>query len=285
MAQQYYEEPQYDPSKGNYNLFPKKKWLADPWKHTSDYGSGTPFGVGVGPGVSQGWNQGGGMGGGEQGPSFAQTKAAFDQTVGDVRGQLSGGVDLGRFGALGGGVMQGFQNPQGFGDEVKRRALTRISEREAGLREQGLRTLQNQAGAGGFARSTSYNDVGQNMRGQSAQRINEAELGLEMQDAGLKNQRYSEALRAALGLTGVEQGYRSQLADILANVQRPLGEDVGGGGLPGAAQGYKFINERGEPLPFKPDGTPLSDWERQQAMLERQRFLMEQGMSATGQWS
>lgn len=265
---------------------PRKSGYAsgyDPYRQPSS--GGGQFGVGSAPGASQGWNYGGG--GGEQGPSFADTKQAFDQTVGDVRGQLTGGADLGRFGALGGGVMQGFSNPQGFGDEVKRRALTRISEREAGLREQGLRGLQNSAGAGGFARSTSYNDVGQNIRGQSAGRINDAELQLEMQDAGLRNQKYSESLRAALGLQGIEQGYRSQLADILANIQRPLGESVGGGGggLPGAAQGYKFINARGEPLPFHPDGTPLTDRERQQAMIERQRFLQGQGMSATGQWA
>lgn len=245
-------------------------------------GEGQRYGVGQGGGVSQGWNQGGG--GFEQGPSFAAMREAFNQTVGDVRGQLTGPTDLGRFGALGGTVQQGFTNPQGFGDAIKQRAMTRIAEREAGLREQGLRNLQNSAGSGGFARSTSYNDVGQNIRGQSAGRIADAELGLEMQDAALRNQNYGENLRAALGLTGVEQGYRSQLADILANIQRPIGEDVGAGGLPGAAPGYKYINARGEPLPFHPDGTPLTDRERQAAMLERIQFLMGQGMSPTGQW-
>ena len=279
MAQQYYEQPQYDPAKGNYNLWAKKKWFQDPWKHQSDYGEGSPFGVGSGPGVSQGWNQGGGGGNGGGQPSFADTKAAFEQTMGDVRGQLGGNVDLNRFGALGGAAMNGVLNPQGFGDEIMQRQMTRLGEREAGMRESQLRTLQNRAGAGGFARSTSYNDVAQNMRGQSAGRLNDAELALMMQDAQLKGSNRESALRAALGLTSSEQGYRSQFADILANIQRPLpqGGQGGGTGLPGAAQGYKFINERGEPLPFHPDGTPLTDWERQQALIERQRWMMEQG--------
>lgn len=242
------------------------------------YGEGNPFGVGS-SGPSQGGHYGGF--GGEQGPSFADTKAAFEQTMGDVRGQLTGPTDLSRFGALGGAAMNGVLNPQGFGPEILQRQMTRLAEREAGMREAQMRTLQNRAGSGGFARSTSYNDVAQNMRGQSAGRLNDAELALLMQDAQLKGTNRESALRAALGLTGAEQGYRSQFADILANIQRPLpqgGQGMGGGTpLPGAAPGYMFINARGEPLPFHPDGTPLTDFERQQALQERQRWMMENG--------
>ena len=34
-----------------------------------------------------------------------------------------------------------------------------------------------------------------------------------------------------------------------------------------------IINAKGEPIPFHPDGTPLTDAEWQQAFAERQRFL------------
>lgn len=260
------------------------------WPHTSDYGEGDPFAVGVRPGGSGGRGAfgsfGGGMGGGEQGPSFAEMRNLFDQTVGDVRGQLTGPTDFSRFGPVGGAVQQGVMDPQGFGSDVLQRGFTRISEREAGNREAQMRALANRAGAGGFSRSTSFNDVGQNLRGASIGRINDAELAMLMQDAQLRNQNRGQSLQAALGLGNLEQGYRSQLADFFANVQRPVGGGTGGqgGGLPGAAPGYKYINQRGEPLPFHPDGTPLTAWERQQALIEREQFLQTQGMGQDGVW-
>lgn len=243
-----------------------------------DYGEGNPFGVGAAPGPSQGWNYGGGMfgGGGDQGPSFGEMRDVFNQTTDDVRGQLGGNVDLGRFGALGGAIMGGITNPQGFGDDVLTRMRTGAGEREAGLRESLLRGLQNRAGATGFGRSASALGVGADIRGQSAQRLAQANLGIDTEDARMKRQSQADMIRAALGLTGEERGYRSQLADFFANVQRPVGGGPGGGGgepLPGAAEGYRFINDRGEPLPFHPDGTPLTDAEWQEAFKERQRFL------------
>lgn len=255
----------------------------NPYKQTGN-GAGNPFEVGVrGPSGGMGaFGTGGGgwgAGGGEQGPSFGQMRDVFNQTVGDVRGQLTGGADLQRFGALGGAVQQGVLNPQGFGEGIMTQARTRNAEREAGLRESILRGLQNRSAATGFSRSASAMDVGQNIRGASAQRLSDADLQLQMEDARLKRSSQADMLRAALGLTGEERGYRSQLADFFAQVQRPVGGGGGGseGGLPGAAQGYRFINERGEPLPFHPDGTPLTDMERQIALQERQAWLNENG--------
>lgn len=243
------------------------------------YGAGNPFPVGVRPGGSGGWgafgsSPWGGGGGGDQGPSFGELRDVFNQTTQDVRGQLTGPADLGRFGALGSAVMDGVLNPQGFGDNILTQARTRNAEREAGLRESLLRGVQNRAAATGFGRSASALDVGQNIRGQSAQRLSEADLQLLMEDARLKRASQADMVRAALGLTGEERGYRSQLADFYANVQRPVGGGGSGeGGLPGAAEGYRFINDRGEPIPFHPDGTPLTDSEWQEAFRERQRFL------------
>lgn len=244
------------------------------------FGAGKPFGVGVAPGGSGGWgafgsSPWGGGGGGDQGPSFGELRDVFNQTTQDVRGQLTGPTDLSRFGALGGAIMGGVLNPQGFGDNILTQARTRNAEREAGLRESLLRGVQNRAAATGFGRSASALDVGQNIRGQSAQRLSEADLQLLMEDARLKRASQADMVRAALGLTGEERGYRSQLADFYANVQRPVGGPGGGGegALPGAAEGYRFINDRGEPIPFHPDGTPLTDSEWQEAFRERQRFL------------
>ena len=266
MAQGLIYNPSWDPKQSRYPGAPY------------GFGAGNPFPVGSAPGGSGGWGAfgtppGGGWGSGG-GPSFGDTKAAFDQTVGDVRGQLGGSADLSRFGALGGAAMQGVLNPQGFGDDVLRRQMTRLAEREAGLRESGLRGLSNRAGATGFGQSASALDVGANMRGQSAGRLGDAELNLLMQDAQLKRSSQADMLRAALGLTGEERGYRSQLADFFANVQRPLGGGGAGGGQQFAGTGGKMpkLNEQGRPTGTYEDGTPLDDFGWQQAWKMRQAW-------------
>lgn len=210
---------------------------------------------------------GGRFGGGGTGISFEDVLEALNAQEGKVRGALGGplGIESGQFGQLGQTLMDLLLNPRGFGEEALTAARTRIAEREAGVREGGFRRLSQASSRAGFGGGRA-GDVAlrESLRGQSGQRITDAEIALDFQNAQLQQQNLQAALQAALGTANISAGQQQQLAQILASAFNPLALEGGqfgeGGGLGESALPTSF----GDPANRLP-GESLADQIRREA--------------------
>lgn len=207
---------------------------------------------------------GGGLAGALQG-AFDDTTSEFNQALGSTMSPNDP-----RFGGLGGILMQMAANPQGFGGDVMNKIRTRLAEREAGTRENQLRTLGD-AGGRNFA---SFGDVGANIRGASAQRLSEAELQAEIQDALLRQTSRGQGISGGVNLASILAGLNSQAAQFAAGRQRPLIDDSEGKTGPGGQ--FDLLNENGEMLNFHEDGTPLTAFERERQRQQRIAWMQQQ---------
>jgi hypothetical protein len=152
--------------------------------------------------------------------------------VKDIFGRTLG-VGSGKFGALESVLAGLLQNPWGFNEADLTKARTRISEREAGMRQGAFQRLSE--GAGGFKGGRVLDKtLRESMRGQSSQRITDAELALDMANQTMKQQNFMAAIQAALGTAGISAGLVGQEADIFANAFAPV--PVAGQEGPGSSQ-------------------------------------------------
>lgn len=206
--------------------------------------AGTPIKVGVTPGKQQQWGGWGGI----QLPGFNNTGIDYDavrQALAAREGQVDNiygrtlGVGSGQFGALESTLMQMLTNPQGYNPKDLALARTRIAEREAGVRGTNLEQL----GVSKLGPRVADSALRESIRGQSAQRITDAELGLDFQNQQMRQQNILAAIQAALGTAQVSAGYNSDYARLKASMFDPVAAGSGGGGEgPGGAM---LPNERG----------------------------------------
>ena len=206
---------------------------------------------------------GGGLSGALQG-AYNDTTNEFNQAIG---GNLAPNDP--RFGGFGAMLQNLATNPQGFGPDVMKRIMTRLAEREAGVRGNSERAIRD-AGGQNFS---SFGDVLANMQGQSASRLSEAELNAEIQDAMLRQTSRGQGISGGVSLANILAGLNSQQASFAANRQRPLIEAGGTG--PGGK--YDLLNESGEMINFHEDGTPLSAFERERQRQQRMAWMNSQG--------
>lgn len=208
---------------------------------------------------------GGGLAGALQG-AFDDTTSEFNQAIGS-----SMSPNDPRFGQLGGFLQNLAINPQGFGGDVMNKIRTRLAEREAGTRENATRTVGDMGGRN----FSSFGDVLANIKGASAQRLSEAELQAEIQDAMLRQTARGQGISGSVSLASLIAGLNSQAAQFAAGRQRPLIE--GGQGQTGPGGQFDLLNENGEIMPFREDGTPLSAFEQERARQQRIAWMQQQG--------
>lgn len=219
--------------------------MGNPWAPGAPGpGGGQPIPVGVQPP-----KQGGGRVYGPQLPGFNNTGIDFDQIKqilaeqeGKVRDIFGGelGIGTGQFGILGSRLASMLTNPQGFNEKDLQLARTRIAEREAGTRATALSNL----GSPLLGRRLADETLRENIRGQSSQRITDAELALDFQNQQMKQQNLLAAIQAALGSAGISAGLTSDLGQIIAGAYNPLPYAGAGGGQEGPG-GSMLPNERG----------------------------------------
>ncbi len=198
---------------------------------------------------------------------------AFNDTTNEFNSAIGGNLAPNdpRFGAFGAALQNLVTNPQGFGGERMKQIMTRLAERESGLREGQRRTVEN-AGGRNFS---SFADVLANQQGQSAQRLNEAELNAFLQDALLQSQNRGQGIQGGTALAGILASLNSQAAQFAANRHRPL-TDPGAGGT-GPGNQFDLLNENGEMINFNPDGTPLSAFDRERQRQQRIAWMTQGG--------
>ena len=225
-------------------------------------GGGKPITVGVTPPKQQKTNQGIQLPGfNNTGIDFDAVKKALAEQEGKVRDIFGGqlGIGTGQFGLLGSTLTNMLSNPQGYDPKDLALARTRISEREAGLRGTALQNL----GVSKLGPRVADAALRESIRGQSGQRITDAELGLDFQNQQMKQQNILAAIQAALGTSQISAGLTGQLGQITASAFNPLSVATPGGGAqePG---GSMLPNERGLPANRLP-GESLADQLRREA--------------------
>jgi hypothetical protein len=223
-------------------------------------GEGKPFYTGQVGTIKGKQTQGPMLPGLNTGIDFKAVADAIAKQKGEVKDIFGKtlGVGSGKFGALESVLADLLKNPWGFNEADLTKARTRISEREAGMRQGAFQRLSE--GAGGFRGGRILDKtLRESMRGQSAQRITDAELALDMANQTMKQQNFVAAIQAALGAAGISGNLVGQEANIFANAFAPL--PVGGEGGPGSSQ---LPNERGLPENRLP-GESLADQLRREA--------------------
>lgn len=231
-------------------------------------GTGTPLhGAGIPVGYTNPFG-GGGLAGAMQG-AYNDTTNEFNQAI----NQNIGPGDP-RFGAFGAFLQKMAMNPQGFGTQLGQRQLTRLAERNAGVTANQQRALRDSAGAGGFRNSSSFADVLQNISGEGAKRLNDAELDFLLQNEALAQSQRQTGVSGGLNLAQIAAQLASQQAGFAAERERPLTEQ--GLGQTGEGNQFDLLDENGFPRQFREDGTPLSAFERerqrQQLIAYRQQY-------------
>lgn len=212
---------------------------------------------------------GGGLAGALQG-AYNNTTSEFNSAI----NQGMGPTDP-RFGAFGGFLQNLAMNPQGFGTALGQRQLTRLAERNAGVTANQQRALRDSAGAGGFRNSSSFADVLQNISGEGAKRLNDAELDFLLQNEALAQQQRATGVSGGLGLTNISAALAQMAAQFAADRERPLIDE--GQGKTGKGGQFDLLNDRGEIIPFRADGTPLTAFEMERARQQRVAWMQQQG--------
>lgn len=249
----------------------------------SDGGS---FGVGVAPGpqaLGQGTipNFEGSFYGREDAgyaDAWKDANAKADAAAAAALARLSGGQFAG--GAVGQYATDRYMNPRGFGPEALAKQQRMAADNEAGSRENALEAMRQAAYASGFGESASLLDSQGNVRLRSAANLRDEQdrLFVENEKAKLAEATSSGDLIARL--LALEAEMNQSYADFQGRRKFPIapGGTAGAGApgaLPGAAPGWKYLNERGEMIPFHADGTPLTDFEKEQALFERQQWVRQ----------
>jgi hypothetical protein len=153
----------------------------------------------------------------------AAAQQAFQDAMRDFDTEINRDIGPERFGALGQALLGRSVNPKGFGDEIMQRQMTRLSEREASVRESGMGQLATMRGA-----PSRIESVRNALRGESASRLSSAELDLLTQDAMLAAQNKGIDVPAAVQLALADAGLAQSAAMFKGSVHRPL---TGGGGM------------------------------------------------------
>lgn len=256
-------------------------------------GQGTPFIVGQTPGRKGGKVIGpqlpspfkGLLGGLNTGLSYDEAAAALAAQEGKVDSIFNSplGIESGQFGLLGDTLARLLKNPQGFNEDALRAARTRIAEREASLRTGGFERLTGASGRSGFGKDRLANrTLRESLRGQSGQRITDAEIALEMENAKLQQQSIQAAIQAALGVSSISAGLAGQHAGIAASSYNPLAVgggygEGGGGGYPGSGLLPSSFGSQENRLP----GESLADQIRREAAA-RQAAYATPGLDLSG---
>jgi hypothetical protein len=190
---------------------------------------------------------GGPLGGGT-GIDYDAVRKALAEREGKVDSLFGSplGIETGQFGLLGKTLSSLLGNPWGFRPEDLQAARTRISEREAGLRTSQLSRLN----ASKFGPRVADYALRESLRGQSASRITDQELALDMSNQQMKQQNFLAAISAALNAAGVSAGLTGQHAQLTAQMFDPIaaGTDTGGSGALPAERGLKENRLPGETL-------------------------------------
>lgn len=207
---------------------------------------------------------GGGLAGALQG--------AFDDTTNEFQTAINQPISPSneQFGAFGAYLQNLAMNPQGFGDDLIRKQMTRLAERNAGVTANQQRTVRD-AGGRNFS---SFADVLANISGEGAKRLNEAELDFLLQDAGLKSASRGQGISGGLSLAQIAAQLASQEAGFAAERERPLTDK--GAGKTGPGGQFDLLNDQGEIRPFREDGTPLSAFEMERARQQRIAWMQQQ---------
>jgi hypothetical protein len=185
----------------------------------------------------------------------AITQEQFEAAMADFDKEIGRDIGPGRFGAFGAAMGARAIQGQGFGDAIMKRILTRLAEREAGVRAAGQNDLANVMARGGLAGNTSAAEaLRQSLVAQSSSRLSSAELDAEIQDAMLRKQDEASARQAALGLTGIDADLAKAAALFKGSIPRPL---VGGGGKRGADG--SLMGAGGAPLVYGDGRTNVGD--------------------------
>lgn len=264
---------------------PKKK---SPWDayYADQQGEGSYYGVGQQPGpqyLGQGTiphYDGGfyGREGGDFAAGFNEANAKSEAAAQAALARLAAGQFAG--GDVGQTAASRYMNPRGFGPEALAKQQRMAADNEAGSRENALESMKQAAYASGFGESMGLLDSMGNVRLRSASNLRDEQdrLFVENEKAKLAQEAQSGDLIARL--LALEGEMNQSYADFQGRRKFPIapsGTAGGGapGALPGAASGWKYLNERGEMIPFHADGTPLNDWEKEQALFERQQWVRQ----------
>lgn len=227
---------------------------------------GNPWTSGIGIPVGMGSPFGGGGG-------LAQAlQGAYDDTTSEFNSAIGSSMAPNdpRFGGFGSFLQNLAMNPEGFGGDVMNKIRTRLAEREAGTRENASRTVSDMGGRN----FSSFGDVLANIKGASAQRLSEAELQAEIQDAMLRQTSRGQGISGSVNLANILAGLNSQAAQFAAGRQRPLIDESQGKTGPGGQ--FDLLNENGEMLSFNADGTPLSAFDRERQRQQRLAWMQQQ---------
>lgn len=236
--------------------------MGNPWAPGAPGpGGGKPIPVGVQPPKPRQGNQGPVLPGfNNTGIDFELVKKILAEQEGKVRDIFGGklGIDTGQFGLLGSRLSAMLNNPQGYNERDLQLARTRIAEREAGARATAFSNL----GSPALGQRLADSVLRERIRGDSSQRITDAELQLEFQNQQMKQQNLLAAIQAALGASGISAGLTSDLGQIVASAYNPL--PYAGGGETQGPGSSMLPNERGLPENRLP-GESLADQLRREA--------------------
>ena len=207
---------------------------------------------------------GGGLAGALQG--------AFDDTTNEFNTAINQQVSPGngQFGQFGQYLQNLAMNPQGFGDDLIRKQMTRLAERNAGVTANQQRTARDSGGRN----FSSFSDVLANISGEGAKRLNEAELDFLLQDAGLKSNSRGQGISGGVSLAQIAAQLVSQEAQFAGERERPLTDESEGQTGPGGQ--YDLLNAQGEINPFNEDGTPLTAFQMERARQQRIAWMQQQ---------